>query len=156
MKKLKTNKKAISPLTSTIAMLMFAVLLGAIVMSWGTSYAIKEEKECEKTSIGVITFNNEPQACYTGEKIEFIIENNGKSLIDGFRVFVIGENIFKDDIQLMLSSGDVARSSFPYSNVIKPEAIKFVPKIEEKGFSTLCASNALTIDLKPCVEVMVE
>jgi len=153
---MKLNKKAISPLASTITMLMFAVLLGAIVMSWGSNYSVKEEKECDKTAVGIMKFNNEPQACSTGEKISFVIENNGKSLIDGFRVFVIGENIFRDDIQLMLSSGDVARSSFPYDGIIKPEAVKFVPRIEEKGFSTLCASNALTVDIKPCVDIGVE
>lgn len=148
-------KKAISPLTSTIAMLMFAVLLGVIVMSWGANKEIKEDRECDKTSVGVISFKGMPQACYTGNSINFIMENNGKSVIDGFRVFVIGENIFKDDIQLMLGVGDVARSSFPYENVNNPEALRIVPKIEEKGFSNLCASNSLTVDLVPCTAIEV-
>lgn len=149
-------KKAISPLTSTIAMLMFAVFLGVIVMSWGVNKEVKEDRECDKTSVGVISFKGMPQACYTETNINFIIENNGKSAIDGFRAFVIGDNIFKDDIQLMLAVGDIARKTFPYENIDSPKALRLVPKIEEKGFSTLCASNSLTVDLAPCASIGVE
>lgn len=149
-------KNAISPLTSTIIMIMFAVLLGAIVMSWGNDYAIDEERGCAKLSVDIIRFRSVPQACYKDGNVNFVIENNGKGPIDSFRVFVIGDDIFKDDIQLMLDTGDVARGSFDYSGVIEPKAVKFTPKIERRKASVLCASSSLTVDLAKCAEIEVE
>ena len=46
-------KKAISPLTATLILVVFALIIGAITMSWGKSYVegFEEEKPVTKTAI---------------------------------------------------------------------------------------------------------
>ena len=43
------NKKAISPLIATILLVLFALVLGAITMSWGKGYVEKIEEKPEST-----------------------------------------------------------------------------------------------------------
>ena len=47
------NKKGISPLASTILLVVFAVLLGTVVMSWGRGYVegISEKAPVEKVNV---------------------------------------------------------------------------------------------------------
>ncbi len=51
------NKKAISPLTSTIILVVFALVIGTITMNWGKSYVEKLEDKPE--NLGMITINLE-------------------------------------------------------------------------------------------------
>lgn len=146
------HKKAIAPLISTLIMLLFAILLGAVVISWGSSYTAKGIKECSKVSVGIAKISGESQACYADGRVEYIIENDGASAIDGFKAFVIGDTIYNIDVDMMLASGDVAKGSFGYSDVASPKALRIVPMTADG----LCASGALTVDLNPCMEISIE
>ena len=49
-------RKAMTPLISSIILIMFAVGLGIIVMSWGKAEAGTEPTACDKASLAIITF----------------------------------------------------------------------------------------------------
>ena len=84
------NKKAVSPLISTILLLISAIALGIVVMNWGKA-AVLEETKCDDAGIGIITFDGAPQLCFKGGKIDYKLENNGDSAISAVIVHVIGD-----------------------------------------------------------------
>ncbi|MEA2037668.1 MAG: archaellin/type IV pilin N-terminal domain-containing protein [Nanoarchaeota archaeon] len=50
------NKKALSPLVATILLVVFALVIGTITMSWGKSYVDKIQGDTEQQPFGTGVF----------------------------------------------------------------------------------------------------
>lgn len=139
------NKRAISPVISTLILIVFAAALGGVVMSWGKSVKVKEDQGCDKAILNIIKINNINQLCYSDNRIDFTIENKGKFNLNGFIVNVIGEkDVERTGIDKEMSVAEVFKLSLPYNqektgNILK---IKFAPKIENK----ICAEKSLDVE----------
>jgi len=140
------NKKAISPVISTVFMIVFALLLGVIVMSWGAEYEAMENRDCGNVVVGVVEIGGKAQVCYTSEKIEFTIENNGESAFSGVKAILIGDDVTSAEVSISLDPADVKKGFFVPESMNNPTAIKFIPKIGDE----LCASGSVTVDLRRC------
>jgi len=161
------NKKAISPLISTVLLVAFAVSLGALVMNWGkiytqeqmdyTSAKSNEELECElNVDLALKEISGEPQIFQTvltatTSNITFTLENKGRKDIDSIRVIVIGQNgndINTTDLSgSKIIAGGTFKGNIEYINVSIDE-VKFIPKLNTTGATipTLCTRNTLTVD----------
>jgi len=109
------NKKAISPVVSTVIMLGFAIALGIIVIGWGEEIEQKTYLDCDKVRIELVIIDNEPVLCYNNEGLDFMIENRGSIDIKGFKLNIIGDkDISKVEIEQSIKIGDVVKMTVPY------------------------------------------
>jgi hypothetical protein len=139
------NKRAISPLVSTLILITFAAALGGVVMSWGKNIEAKEEQSCDKAGLDIIKINNINQVCYSDNKIEFLIENKGEVKLNGFVVNVIGEkDVERTGIEREMSIADILKLSIPYNQEIAGNLlkIKFIPRIKERT----CTEKSLDVE----------
>jgi len=140
------NKRAITPLISTILLLSFAVLLGIIVMNWGktTIAGQQESKSCEQSSLGLIEINEVAEICYKSDKLKFTVENQGQIKISGFTISVLGETgIHQFELEQNMDIGEIDEVTTSYdSSVGSIRKIKIVPKIS--GY--ICPKNGVEID----------
>ena len=138
-------KKAMTPLISSIILIMFAVGLGIIVMSWGKADAGIEPTTCDKASLAIITFEGEEQLCYTEDSIKFTIENNGEADILAIKLSILSEE-WIDSVSLNqpMAAADIKILSVSYdkNKVGAIKKIKFVPKIKDTT-ERLCPNNGV-------------
>ncbi len=138
-------RKAMAPLISSIILIMFAVGLGIIVMSWGKADAGIEPTTCDKASLAIITFDGKEQLCYTEDSIKFTIENNGEADILAVKLSVLSEEGV-DSVLLNqpIAAADIQISSVSYdkNKVEAIKKIKFVPKIKDTT-ERLCPNNGV-------------
>ncbi|MDP7141001.1 MAG: hypothetical protein QF506_01435 [Candidatus Woesearchaeota archaeon] len=154
MKSLKStnnlNKKAISPLVSTIAMLGFAIILGIIVMGWGSEVEQKTQSSCSKARIEPVFIDNEPIICYTNKNIEFMLENIGSIDINGLKLNIIGESdISRVELEQSIQVGDVIKKVVPYdqSTIGTIKLLKFFALINKN----YCGDSLIELEnIEPC------
>jgi hypothetical protein len=144
------NKRAITPLISTILLVSFAVLLGVIVMNWGrTTYAAKEEtNSCEESGLGIIEINEVAEICHKDGQMKFTIENQGQSQVTGFKISMLGETgIQQLELTRRMRTGDIDEIIMSYdTSVGLMGKIKIVPKITVNGAEYICPKNGVEID----------
>ena len=124
-------KKAIAPLISTVILLLFAIALGLLVMSWGNSYTNGENAaECSDVSLNLQSIEGKELICYKSNKIFFTVENDGAAVINGLRIIVIGEEGISDQQEeFILGIGDIKKGSLGYGNAGKIQKVKLEPVI---------------------------
>tara|TARA_Y100000310_G_C20651750_1_gene799807 strand:- start:249 stop:719 length:471 start_codon:yes stop_codon:yes gene_type:complete len=146
----KLNKKAISPLVSTIAMLAFAIILGLIVMGWGGEIEDKTYSGCSKARIDLVIINSEPILCYDDKNLNFMLENIGGADIDSFKLNIIGDkDIDTLEIKKSIAIGDVIKTAVPYDkeNIGNIQLLKFFVMADKK----YCGNSLLELDeVEPC------
>jgi len=108
------NKKGMSPLISTIILVVAAIFVGLIVMNWGRA-TLEENAKCAiDTKMKLLYLNNEPQICYGGNNengaIHFIVENGASIEVEKLHFRVIGEKGVVTE-ELSGSNIDVASST---------------------------------------------
>lgn len=133
------NKKAITPLISSVSLLLFAIGLGILVMSWGQQSQAAEQQPalCKDAGINIITINNQEDVCFTQDKLFLTVENNGNARIDGIKLSVIGENdIYQEDLPYEIKAGEIKRLEAHYIVRGSIRQIRIMPFI---GNEKLCA-----------------
>jgi len=135
-------KKAMSPMVSTLVLIVFAVALGAVVISWGNSegLSVAADNSCGMVEISYVDIAGVPQVCYDGQNIKAMIKNEGDVGITGVKIVAIGnEGIVSNEHMVTIKAGDVVENSYPlgYSGQIKKVIIE--PKIINK----LCAKHSI-------------
>lgn len=144
------NKRAITPLISTVLLVSFAVLLGIIVMSWGrTTYAAQQETmSCEQSGLGIIEINEVPEICYNSGKIRFTVENQGQTEVNGFKISILGETgIQQFELDWFMRVGDIEEIATDYdASVAFIRKIKIVPVITSYGVDYICPKGGVEID----------
>ena len=144
------NKKAITPLLSTLLLLVFAASLGAIVISWGESqnglavYPIT----CQTVELQLVELERAEQICYEDGRLEFIIQNLGEAPLLSIKVTVMGEDKFYSEvIETELYPADILRKSIYYDSAIGDiQKVFIVPKIKENNIVKFCPRNGIEIE----------
>lgn len=150
------NKSGVSPLISTIILLVFATGLGAIVMSWGSSYAQVEIKEsCSKTSISIVEIKSRPKACISQGSVYYTIQNTGETNIYDYRITLIGsKGIDTIDVDQKIDIGEIVNGYqvYNHANVERVDKIIFMPRLDN-GKIISCPKSSATLDyVDVCVD----
>lgn len=83
------ERRAITPIISSVLLLLLAVGLGIFVMSWGNA-AGGIPGTCSNVNLKVSEINSKPQICMEGNTLNTILENDGSTKIDGIEYVYIG------------------------------------------------------------------
>ena len=115
------NKKAVTPLVSTILLIGFAGALGAIVMSWGASnYSDIQDahiETCDDADIKAVDMDGAPLVCKRANSIEFTLQNSGNMVINGLKLVLLGtENMDNIELNNLIYIGDVLIEKINFKN----------------------------------------
>ncbi len=138
-------KKAMTPMISTLVLIVFAVALGAVVISWGNSEGLvtAAEKGCSMVDISYLDIGGIPQICYDGTNIKTMIKNDGDIGITGVKIITIGDQgIATDEFMVTIEAGDVVEKLFPINYQGNIKKILIEPKIINK----LCAKHSIDVE----------
>ena len=142
------SKKAVSPIVSSVLLIVFAVALGIVVMSWGKSAVTVEEKgaSCIQASLNVIKIAEKSKICFKDSISYLTIENNGQIKITGFKVSFIGDSIYQKDVVKGMVVGEIIDAKVDFSDVGKIQKIKIIPKITAEGKERVCPNSGVEIE----------
>ena len=90
------NKKGISPLVSTLLLIVTAIGIGILVMNWGRA-ELETRAVCSiDTEIKYVSLNDVPQVCYSGSGdngfIKVLVENGPNINVDSLLFTAIGSS----------------------------------------------------------------
>lgn len=143
-----------SPLVATIVLILFAVVLGVIILNWGRAQIVKAAKCPINCELNLVSLNNMPQICYAGSGetgyLEFYLENGVNIDVSGILLRIIGEkDLYQTDLKDRIERGYTLKKTIPYNfNLFgKIQQVKIVPKIETYPGEPplICQEQALTI-----------
>jgi len=136
-------KRGISPLVATVIIIGFTIVIATVVFRWSSGFfesnteEQSEEIQVATTCVGDVN-PKVKQACILGDKIRFLIENNGVQDITGFVFKIEGE-----DVNINSTYGvDSFRSKNLYASYNgmpdKIKTIKIYPKIMINNKEATC------------------
>ncbi len=149
------SKTGVSPLIATFLLVMFAVALGFVVVTWGSDFDIEAG---EDASCGAVKFEIPDIEGYeicmvtdnTSEYINFVLQNSGSEPITGFDIWLIGQKgtklstinslNFQKEQTLHYTQKDVVYDEKQYGAL---EQVQFIPKIGNPKVS-VCAQRRVT------------
>ena len=144
------NKKAITPLISTIMLIIFAAGLGLLVMSWGQKNT-GTMLDCGSAEFDIVEFNAIKQICIEDNTIDFTMENKGSVDIDSIKIIIFGTvDIEKINLVKDLLVGDAQRFKVGYGNIGETEKIMFTPSITYLNEKKLCPSKSIEAIPRRC------
>lgn len=136
------NIKGVSPMVATLLLIFFAVALGTVIMTWGSSYAAQQghlEEKREESLIRCERFINveikESCSSEIKKRISFSVTNHGNIPIDGFRIILIGtknfETTFFDLNDVHLEPGETRQfhQNYDFSRLGSIGQLEVFPKI---------------------------
>lgn len=135
-------KKAISPLISTVILIVFATILGVMVMGWGKDYDPGSLSSCQDASLKIITLDGKPMACYSDGILYATVENDGQTVISGLRISAIGEEIMATPLDVNIPVAIVTRLELPIDSTSIPLKVLITPMVE----NTFCPKNQAEIE----------
>ena len=155
------NKKAISPLASTIMLIVLAVGVGVVVMNWGRAELEAESKCPVDTQLQLLTLNNEYQLCYSGSGdngiIKATLENGPNTNVHSILITIIGSNkpYNTNPADSAIEKGYAAQIVIPYDFTIFGDVkqIKITPRIQTYSEEPpmLCPEQAISLTtLRQC------
>jgi len=150
------SKKGVSPLVATILLIAFAVALGAVVMSYGSSYyeetlteavSVQKEDICKGINLQIHKVNNIEQICYTEQGIiKFTLINKANMDIEKIRVLVTGGDIYVTELDSNYLKAGYPKSeelSYDSSTYGEIKQIEFIPVVKEDYSELLCFDNSV-------------
>lgn len=155
------NKRGISPLASTILLVVLAIGIGVIVMNWGRAQLEGGSKCAIDTGLNVVELNSYPQLCYSGSEeegfVKLIVENGASTDISSLQLRVIGskEVYTLEILDSYIERGYTLQKIIPYNfNIFgKIKEIRITPRIipYPGEDSLLCTEQALTVgNIREC------
>jgi hypothetical protein len=145
------NKKALTPIVSILLLLVFAVGLGIMVMSWGNSPEIRSDFSCKSLDISLTSLSSNNENCYSGNTFNMVLENNGLQEINDFKVVLLlsdsNEDSVTQDIKSLIYPGEFKKVSFDYTEPSKILKIRLIPFKDNH----LCIEKRIEIEqIKRC------
>lgn len=136
------NKKGISPLISTVILLVFATGLGLVVMNWSKAIEVEELPTCN-AELAIVYIDGVPQLCKEENTVKVMLENNGLEVITGVKISIIDEiGVINDEVNETIGIAEIRQldidSSRPVSFIRK---IKITPKSQ-----IYCPNKAVEIE----------
>ena len=149
------GKKGVSPLVATVLLILFSVLLGVAVMSWGEVYieknanfvssATEERSGCDLIKFNIIKLKSEEQLCVRNNVIEGFIENGPDAEIYDLHARVLGTqdiSIIESALPRPLPKAYAIKLAFGIKPIGIVKQVKFVPKIKIGNKIIYCTDNA--------------
>jgi flagellin-like protein len=162
-------KKAMSPLAATVLLIAFAISLGVVVMSFGSTYyensrfsvrKFNETTLCEPISFELFSVLGAQQICYRGDDssgtVEFVLVNNANSPIEGVQMWIVGSSIYVTDVtNKTFAPGYPLEEVIPYdySRYKAIRNVQFIPKVKIPGSdeTIFCFNRSVTVtEVKEC------
>lgn len=144
------KKRGISPLIATVLILGFTIALAAVIMTWGTSFTKKIQKETEAgADISIICATQVnfdiTDACIDGTDVKITVKNDASKTIDSFKVRLYKGGSEVDTPSDLSSLGSFDISTYKSTpNTFTAGEVKMVelfPTITSSGSSITCAEN---------------
>lgn len=140
-----------SPLIATILLILFAVSLGVLILTFGNQLhkapVVSEEDldfECKRVNIEVARFANSSSLCYDGENIHFTAQNKGFEKISSLKMIAIGDRSLTKNLDGLSPNVPLEYTvEFPILDFGPLSELHLVPRvtIEDKEF--LCMHSPL-------------
>lgn len=135
------RRKAITPLISTVLLLVFAIGLGTLVMSWGNS---SYKESCDFVEIAITELAGKKQICLADSDLKAVIENNGYAEISGMQlVMVLNDAVITKQYPTDIKPGEIKHLTMQtdISAVSKILKIRLIPQIDK-----LCVNKRVEIE----------
>ena len=149
------NTRGMSPLIATVLLIAFAVILGAIVMSWGEKY-IEEKADfvnnksevgtgCDTADIHVVIIQGIPQLCQRDETLELTLETEDHQVWDVHARVIGDKNTLVQESLLTnpIPQAGAAKILVHTTSAGNIQQIKLTPKSREGKNVILCSKKAV-------------
>ena len=152
------NKKGVSPLISTVILIIMAMGIGVLVMNWGRAQIEANAKCTLDTEWSIVELNNVPQICFSGTEtgfVKFLVENGPNTNIEAIQLTAIGSKSPYNTLLLDsgIEKGFTLQKVVPYDfNTFGDiKKIKLIPRIVifANDPPLLCPEQSLTIENIP-------
>lgn len=155
-------------MVATMLMIFFAVALGTVIMTWGTSYAAQQGDIEEKTEEAIIKCDKfvllrhtlaDVCASSIKKRVTFTLKNEGQIPINGLKLVLIGQNNFEttvfdlDDVNFQAGEERVFNQNYDYARLGHLLQVEVHPKIFFRDSSTQyhkCAQKVVIEDIGKC------
>jgi hypothetical protein len=161
------NKKAMSPLVATILLISFAIALGVVVMSFGSTYyensrfsaqQFNESTLCEPLALELLEIQGHKQICYRGDiysgSVEFVLVNDANRAIEGVQMWIVGSSIYVKDVtnQTFLPGYPLEGAvQYDYSKYKAIRQVQFIPRVRipDSEETLFCFNKAVVVNEEP-------
>ncbi|MBI2139599.1 hypothetical protein HYU14_01635 [Candidatus Woesearchaeota archaeon] len=142
------DKKAISPLLSTIILLVFAIGLGGLVISWGKTNFPDEKVDCLKASLSIVTISGKPAICLKDSYVQLTAQNDGGVFLQGIKAaFATDKEPIASSAKLDIPIGELVKVAIPLGgNFGKIQKGLFTPTFSYQGKEYICAKKGFTVE----------
>jgi len=136
-------KKAMSPLISTIILIAFAVALGGVVMSWGTS-ATQQGAGCGQASLKLVSY--EDGACIKDGTLYVSLYNDGDIALDGVKIGVIGDKMYSNTYYQKIGVAELSKANVEYPVISGVSKVVITPMFFKDSKENYCGQKGFFID----------
>tara|TARA_Y100000310_G_scaffold236576_1_gene239770 strand:+ start:8253 stop:8735 length:483 start_codon:yes stop_codon:yes gene_type:complete len=151
--KMFSSKKGVSPLVATVLLIGFAVGLGAVVMSYGSSYygetggvttTVSQGNVCDNINLEVHKVSNIDQICYENGGIKVTLVNKANANIDKIRALVTGNDVYVTELgEIEPGYPKSEEISYDFGTYGDIKQIEFIPILGSNGAEQLCFDNSI-------------
>jgi hypothetical protein len=136
-----------SPLLLTIVLIAFAVALGAMIMSWGSSKVGPQKSSCDRVDLVVQKAFDNDLICFNEQtgKLKIVVKNVGEEKLKSLIYRKINPDLSVRDITLPSSEmepGRIYEAEIPIVEKGKVH-IEIIPQILIDTTPTLCDDKAI-------------
>ncbi len=154
-------KKGVSPLIATVILIFFAVVLGALVMTFGKELVqnIKTETEVRETRL-TCNFDIEVNiysACYNAvnEEINLVLENTKNYDLKNYYLYLRiqqGDNLFMQPFIINgIKPAEIKKTFVHYDPKFgEVHKIALIPVLQSEKGTVLCLENVKEAIVNPC------
>jgi flagellin-like protein len=157
-------KRGMAPLVATVLLIAFAIALGVVVMSFGSTYyentrysghELNATELCASVELAVFELQGQEQLCQGGDgpggHVSFVIVNKGVVPIYEVQLWVVGQGIYVSDVaNSTLQPGQPLEVTevYDYDRYGGIRQVQLIPKVEVKGNpdSVFCFDQAVKRD----------
>ncbi len=155
-------------MVATMLMIFFAVALGTVIMTWGTSYAAQQgdiEAKTEEATIKcdkfVLLHHNPANVCASSikKRVSFTLKNDGQIAVNGLKIALIGQNNFEttvfdlDDVNLQAGEERAFNQNYDYARLGHLLQVEVHSKIFFRDSTTQyhkCAQKLVIENIEKC------
>jgi len=134
------GKRGVSPLIATVLLIAFAVSLGAVLINLGINLF---GDPCSNRSVEVLVVEGTTRICHveSSKTISMTVFNSGKTGIDGFKLSVIGNTAYNEDIPESLGPQEKKVISYPVPDLKQIDVVTLVPYYVQSGQTHYCSTK---------------
>ncbi len=134
------GKKGVSPLIATVLLIAFAVSLGAVLINLGVNLF---GDPCANRSAEVLIVEGIPRVCHSvlAKTMSLTVVNQGKKGVDGFKLSIIGNVAYNEDIPESLGPLEKKVISYPVPDLTQVDVVSIVPFYISSGQTHYCSAK---------------